>query len=215
MTSRIFNRISGKYLGDKFCSDTDDCPQVVIGEGAFLAEGSQVLNCKLVLGRGARINGPVTVRGKGALFVGNFAAIGDGLRVITSNHDTHGPNMQVMLQRRLGFRSILGEAQDVTIGPATWIGDRVLILPNCSIGAGCIVGGGAVLPGKHFPPFSVIVGNPARVVKKRFSSEVIETLTEIAWWSWSEERMQRNREFFELNLQNVTDHTQVKGLINE
>ena len=61
-----------------------------------------------------------------------------------------------------GFGAVL----PVTIGNDVWIGSRVTILPGVTIGDGCVIGAGAVVA-KDIPPYSVAVGNPARVVKDR------------------------------------------------
>ena len=74
-----------------------------------------------------------------------------------------------------------------------------MILSGVRIGDGAIIGAGSVVT-RDVTPFSIAVGNPARVKKKRFSDKVIEQLLEIQWWDWSEEKIKRNRVFFETDL---------------
>ena len=69
-----------------------------------------------------------------------------------------------------------------------WIGRNALILSGAKIGDCAVVGAGAVVAG-NIPPYSVAVGNPAKVVKYRFSSEQIEKLLSIRWWDWPEDKI--------------------------
>jgi virginiamycin A acetyltransferase len=156
----------------------------------------------------------MTVRGKGDCFIGKYCAIGEGLRIVTSNHETGRANLQVRLQRRLGFRDVSGEPRTVRIGNACWIGDNVTFLPGSGLKDGCIAGAGAIVT-KVFPPFSIVGGNPARVLRMRFAEEVVRVLLEMAWWEWSEERMARHRRFFDANLTEISDPDEIRALLED
>lgn len=71
----------------------------------------------------------------------------------------------------------------VIIGNDVWIGRRALILGGVRIGNGAVVAAGAVVT-KNIPPYAVVAGNPARIVKYRFSPEIIKSLQNIKWWNW-------------------------------
>jgi len=131
--------------------------------------------------------------------IGKYCAIGDGIRIITDNHVIRMPNQQVALQRRLGFKPILSKNDPVIIGNNVWIGDASTILSGVRIGDGAVVGAGAVVT-QNIPPFTVAVGVPARSLRERFSTKIINQLLEIRWWDWCEERMARNKAFFECDL---------------
>ena len=62
-----------------------------------------------------------------------------------------------------------------------WIGDRVTLMDGIHVGTGAIVGAGAVVT-KDVPPYAIVVGNPARVLRMRFSDSVIERLLNSEWW---------------------------------
>ena len=70
-----------------------------------------------------------------------------------------------------------------SIGHDVWLGHGVRIMPGARVGHGCVVGSGAVVSGE-LPAYSVAAGNPARVIRKRFSNETIARLIDIAWWEW-------------------------------
>ena len=72
---------------------------------------------------------------------------------------------------------------DVVVGNDVWIGAGARILSGVTIGDGAVVGAGAVVA-KDVRPYSVVVGNPAREVSRRFSDEQVEALQGIRWWDW-------------------------------
>lgn len=74
---------------------------------------------------------------------------------------------------------------DVVIGNDVWIGERVIILPGVKIGDGCVIGAGSVVA-KDVEPYSVVVGNPCRTIRKRFNDDEIQKLLQIQWWNWTD-----------------------------
>lgn len=79
---------------------------------------------------------------------------------------------------------------DVIIGSDVWIGTGSLILSGVTIGDGAVIGARAVVA-KDVPPFSVVVGNPAKIIKKRFNDQTIEKLLDIKWWLWPDSRISK------------------------
>ena len=97
----------------------------------------------------------------------NGISIGDGCqlgKLITITDNSHGKTEISELKTKVIERLIYSKGK-VTIGNNVWIGDKATILPNVEIGDGCIVGANAVVV-KSAPPYSVIVGNPAKVIKE-------------------------------------------------
>jgi acetyltransferase-like isoleucine patch superfamily enzyme len=81
----------------------------------------------------------------------------------------------------------------IVIGNDVWIGKGVKILGGVTIGDGAIVGAWSVVA-KDVEPFSVVVGNPARVVRMRFTPEQIEKLNKIKWWEWDKSVAEERKE---------------------
>src|SRR5690606_28245456 len=77
------------------------------------------------------------------------------------------------------------------IGNDVWIGYDALIMPGVKIGNGAIVAARAVVA-SDVPAYAVVGGNPARVLKRRFTDEDIATLESIAWWDWPVEKITRH-----------------------
>jgi len=80
---------------------------------------------------------------------------------------------------------------DVLIGNDVWIGWGAIILSNVSIGDGACIGAGAVVT-RDVEPYTIVAGNPAQPIGKRFDDDTIHKLLEIQWWNWSPEKIKQN-----------------------
>jgi maltose O-acetyltransferase len=99
----------------------------------------------------------------GSTTIGNNVMMGPEVVIYTRNHNFDRTDIPMCQQ---GF----GEFKPVVIGNDVWIGRRVIFLPGVTIGDGCVIGAGAVVS-KSLPPYSIAVGNPAKIVKNRKSNE--------------------------------------------
>jgi len=84
----------------------------------------------------------------------------------------------------------------VVIGNDVWIGHSVKMLEGVTIGDGAVVAAGAVVT-KDVPPYAIVGGVPAKVIKYRFSEEDIEYLLKLRWWEKGEDWIRENAEYFE------------------
>ena len=82
---------------------------------------------------------------------------------------------------------------DIVVGNDVWIGYEAVIMPGVTIGDGAIIGTRAVVT-KDIAPYTVVGGVPAKPIRKRFPDETIQSLLEVKWWEWSEERIRENIE---------------------
>jgi virginiamycin A acetyltransferase len=129
------------------------------------------------------------------LRIGRFCQIAHGVRFITAsaNHPMDGistyPFPVFHPNRMADFRSGFAGLPDTVIGNDAWIGHGALILPGAVLGNGVIVGAGAVVGGR-IVDYAIVAGNPARVIRMRFSPETIAALNRIAWWDWPPERIE-------------------------
>ena len=80
---------------------------------------------------------------------------------------------------------------DVSIGNDVWIGRETLILSGVTIGDGAVIGARAVVT-KDVEPYSIVAGNPARLIRKRFDDKTIQRLLEIRWWDWPMDKINEN-----------------------
>ena len=135
------------------------------------------------------------------LIIGKFCAIAKGIEFIMSgaNHridsiTTYPFNiMGNGWEKSAPSLSDLKLKGDTIIGNDVWIGQNVTILPAVHIGDGAIIGANSVVA-KDIPPYSVAVGNPCEVKRKRFDEDLIKYLLKIKWWNWNSEKIFKNME---------------------
>ena len=131
--------------------------------------------------------------------IGKFANIASHCRINPGNHPHWRASLHHFMDRSANYE--MGEDDpeffqwrrdhQVTIGHDTWFGHGAIIMPGVSIGTGAIVGSGAIVT-KDVDPYTIVVGNPARVLRRRVSEAVEEKLMRIAWWDWSHDQLRAN-----------------------
>ena len=126
------------------------------------------------------------------LTIGPFCAIGQGAQIIMpdANHAMAGPSTFPFPIFAGAWRDALPLDQlptpgkgDTTLGPDVWLGTESLVMPGVTIGAGAVVAARAVVS-RDVPPYAVVAGNPARVVRTRYSPADVARLLALAWWDW-------------------------------
>jgi virginiamycin A acetyltransferase len=80
---------------------------------------------------------------------------------------------------------------DIVVGNDVWIGMEATIMPGVTIGDGAVVATKSVVS-RDVPPYAIVAGNPARVVKMRFDEGTVARLLDIAWWDWPVDKITRN-----------------------
>jgi len=80
---------------------------------------------------------------------------------------------------------------DTVVGNDVWFGHQSFILPGVTIGDGAIIGARTIVT-KDVPPYTIVGGNPAKTIRKRFSDETIDQLLEIQWWNWEIDKISHN-----------------------
>lgn len=153
------------------------------GSGIVVGKGSKIVN-GTVLGDGTRINGSIVIKGRGDCHLGKYCALGDDIRMITSNHKVDDVILQYALLKRLGLEAKVDSRNGIEIGHNVWIGDRATILPGVTIGNSAIIAAGATVT-KDVPAYAVVGGTPAKFIKSRFSEEEINAQEALQWWNWS------------------------------
>ncbi|GAM59101.1 acrtyltransferase [Vibrio ishigakensis] len=134
-----------------------------------------------------------------SLHIGKFCAFANGVQFIMpdANHATSGITTfpfavfgekwaEALPLSDYPFKKF----KDTVIGNDVWLGYEVTVMPGVSIGDGAIVGSKSVVA-SDIPPYSIAVGNPAKVVKARFTEEEQKVLLELAWWDWQIELIEQ------------------------
>jgi acetyltransferase-like isoleucine patch superfamily enzyme len=131
--------------------------------------------------------------GEGAtLEIGNFSSIAAGVKIfLGGEHRTDWVTtypFSVLWSRAKHIAGHPYTKGDVRIGSDVWLGADSVILSGVTIGDGAVVGARSVVP-QDVPPFAVVFGNPAKLLRYRFGQETIRALLEIAWWRWSDDKI--------------------------
>lgn len=139
--------------------------------------------------------------------IGKFCAIAAEVRIGAPNHPMDRPSMHrfsycpeyyssdavrddAFFDQRRQDRAILGH--DV------WIGHGVIVLPGVTVGDGAVLAAGAVVT-KDVPPYTIVGGVPAKIIRERFSRSIAEKLASIAWWDWPFETIMTRLADFQSN----------------
>ncbi len=193
---KIYRFLSKKYL--IIITKFQKHVYLTLGKDAYLPHNSEIKTA-VEIGDGTGINGPIRILGGAKVSIGKYCAIGSGVKISSSNHDISKANLQAKLAMDNFKQSLDVIKGNVIIGNNVWIGDSAIILPGVSIGHGAVIGAGTIVT-KPIPPFGVAVGNPGKIIKYRFSQNIINQLLKISWWDWPQEKIKMNKEFFHIDL---------------
>lgn len=128
------------------------------------------------------------------LVIGRFCQIAHGVRFITAsaNHAMSGltpfPFPVFDPATIETYKASFIDLPDTDVGHDVWLGHGALILPGVRIGSGAIIGAGAVVT-RDVAAYSIVAGNPARLIRSRFPTETVGRLLALAWWDWPLDRI--------------------------
>jgi len=184
-----------------------------------ITEGVVLRNCKLGIATYVGVNTKLE-----KVNVGRYCSIGPNVRVVLGTHpaDTFVSTFPAFFSTRkqAGFSFVRENKFEefkyadrenkyaVVIGNDVWIGDGAVLLQGIEIGDGAIIAAGAVVT-KNVPPYAVVAGVPAKIIKYRFTPEIVERLVEIQWWNRDISWLSKNAELFANVSQFVTQQKDI------
>ena len=127
------------------------------------------------------------------LIVGSFCSIGSGAAFIMAGNQGHRhdwissfpfywmPEVPAFVGAENGYRP----AGDTVIGNDVWIGSEAVIMPGITVGDGAVIGTRALVT-RDVEPYTIVGGNPAKPIRKRFDDRQIAMLLEMRWWEWDD-----------------------------
>ena len=134
------------------------------------------------------------------LIIGKFCSIACGARFLfnSANHSLFSLSsypFPIFYEERGLKRENVADAWDnkgdIVIGNDVWIGYESVILAGVTIGDGAIIGTRAVVT-KDVPPYTIVGGVPAKIIRKRYSDEIISELLHIKWWDWEKQKIAKH-----------------------
>lgn len=158
-----------------------------IGYGSYVSESSFIKNTK----------------------IGKFTCIAPSVMTVAGNHPLNFVSVHPAFYSLHQIPSYVNETKfeeykyidqkkkiSIVIGNDVWIGTRATILEGVNIGDGAVVGAGAVVT-KDVPPYAIVGGVPAKIIKYRFNDETINKLLELQWWNKGENWIKQHASEFE------------------
>jgi len=162
--------------------------------------------------------------GRSSIGIGSFCSIGPNFQCIT--HEQHPvqyastfPMGQIVgvpikhgdMRGLTPEGAVLVEAP-IQVGHDVWIGKDVALFGGVTIGNGCIIGAKSLVT-KDCIPYGIYAGTPAKLIRTRFSDEIIAQLLTLEWWNWSNEKLRANARFFEMDF--TTFEGGIASLVHE
>ncbi|CCE11368.1 putative acetyltransferase [Bradyrhizobium sp. STM 3843] len=185
--------MAGKTLGT---APTIDSSASVQGStlGAYCEVGARTMLLDVTMGDYSYVVNDAQIT---YTSIGKFCSIAAMTRINPGNHPMHRATQAHFTYRASAY--FPGESDDaeffawrkqhhVKIGHDVWIGHGAIVLPGRSIGTGAVVAAGAIVT-KDVPAYTIVAGNPARPIKRRFPEEIAERLVRLAWWDWDHEAL--------------------------
>jgi hypothetical protein len=187
-----------------------DSPGVQLSEAPIIHAGAYIEKSRIgswtEIGRGSHIVESVIGDysyddGDVSIFyseIGKFCSIANRVRINPGNHPQDRVTQHHMTYRRKQFGLDICDDEEFfrwrrshpcVIGNDVWIGHAAIVLPGVSIGTGAVIGAAAVVA-KDVEPYQVVVGVPARPVRKRFSDDVIQIILKSEWWNWDRQELE-------------------------
>lgn len=166
-----------------------------VGDYSYVSPGSELTNAK----------------------VGKFCSIGRDCKLGLPKHKMHNISTSPVFTRKNNAAKAKWASKDfeeetpvLTIGNDVWIGSNAIAMSGLKIADGAIIGAGAVVT-KDVPPYAIVAGVPARIIKHRFPEDIISLLEESKWWDAPEAFLKKHIEAF----QHSADKAEIEGLIKE
>lgn len=187
----------GLISPDAIIKNSEINGNITIGKGCYLNQVLLIGN--ISVDEYSSINGPMTdLRSYiEKIKIGKFCSIARGTLFQENLHDYEKITAYFIRQRVFNEEFPIDSYSkgEIVVGNDVWIGAQCMILSGVKIGDGAVIAANSVVT-KDVPPYAIVGGSPAKIIKKRFSDEIISELLALEWWNWDIEKIRRNKPLF-------------------
>lgn len=165
---------------------------IEVGEGSYYSPYYQAgkrfeeFNVRYLYGRKEDMELATLLWEPDRLKIGRYCSIASGALFLMGGNHTHRMDWVTVYPFKGTSKKAYESKGDTVIGNDVWIGMKAMIMPGVRIGNGAVVAARSLVT-KDVPPYTVVGGNPARIIKERYSREEVSILERVAWWNWREE----------------------------
>lgn len=190
--------------------------QLQVGEFYSYIHETARISCELTIGKCSYLGANNVFGGEFPVSIGSFVSIAQNIYCFTAEshnieHITSSP-LTTLLGLPLSYSELVKKSSGVIVGDDVYIGEGVRIMPGVQIGTGSVIGARALVTG-NLKPYGVYAGVPARLIRYRYSEDVITFLQTIQWWNWTKEKIMSNVNFFNLKPNEVDINTIIKTIV--
>jgi acetyltransferase-like isoleucine patch superfamily enzyme len=213
MLSKFISRLK-KRIAEQNSIDSKAFISTKVYLSGSIIEGDVRINenCKIYqskilgdveIGRYTSIWGPGThiISHLNPITIGKFCSIARYVSIQEANHKIDRVSSYHFSSNIFGETNTndLTSKGTITIGNDVWVGAHAIILSGVTIGNGAVIGAGSVVT-SDVPPYAIVGGNPAKVIRYRFSNELIKRIQELCWWDWDLDKIKSNKILFESSI---------------
>ena len=182
---------------DSWVSGSSLSSETVVGKGCKLYKAT--VAGRVEISRYTSLWGPDIYVGSGecGVSIGSFCSIAHHVSIQESFHNPQRTTTYFFEKNFLKEPPLSNSEVSkghIHIGNDVWIGAGAQVLSGVTIGDGAIIGAGAVVT-RDVPSYAIVAGNPASIIRYRFSPEMIEHLMDLEWWNWSEDKLKNNASY--------------------
>ena len=180
---------------------------------------SSKLDGRISVGAGTYGVGQKTVllfRDDDRVSIGSYCSFARGVTIVASGEHNHGGVATYPFAAILdgNINKDTYSKGSIRIGNDVWIGANATILSGVTIGDGAVVAAGSVVV-KPVPPYAIVGGVPAMIIKYRFPSETIARLIHVAWWEWPHTLIEKNKDLFYLDVNDFLEKAELVKVNDE